>query len=96
MGKNLFEAFPENPYHTNADGLSVLRASLLRVLKTKLPDTIAAMRHDVQGDRGPFEMRWWRVINTPVPGADGYVRWIINCAEDVTELVEFGQVAKKS
>ena len=45
VGLNLFEAFPENPDHKNdAEGLSVLRASLLRVLKTKAPDTIPDMR----------------------------------------------------
>ena len=32
-----------------------------------------------------------RVINTPILGDDGYVRWIINRAEDVTELVELRQ-----
>ena len=26
--------------------------------------------------------------NTPVLGDDGYVRWIINSAEDVTELMK--------
>ena len=88
VGKNLFEAFPENPDHNDAEGLSVLRASLLRVLKNRQADTIDAMRHDVRGAHGPYQTRWWRVINTPILGDDGYVRWIINRAEDVTELVE--------
>ena len=37
---------------------------------------------------GPFQARWWQVINTPILGEDGYVRWIIHRAEDVTEIVE--------
>jgi hypothetical protein len=35
VGKNLFDAFPENPDHVGADGLALLRASLLKVLKTR-------------------------------------------------------------
>ena len=26
------------------------------------------------------------MTNTPVLGADGFVRWIINCVDDITEL----------
>jgi len=37
---------------------------------------------------GSCQERWWQIINTPVLGDDGYVRWIINRAEDVTELVK--------
>ena len=45
-------------------------------------------RYDMQGKRGPYETRWWQVVNTPILGDDGYVRWILNRAEDVTELVD--------
>jgi hypothetical protein len=88
VGKNLFEAFPDNPDDSGAAGLSQLRVSLLKVLKTREADTIAPFRYDVRGARGPYEARWWTVSNTPILGDDGYVRWIINRAEDVTELVE--------
>src|SRR4051812_42513978 len=88
VGKNLFEAFPDNPNDSGAAGLSQLRASLLKVLKTREADSMPPFRFDIQGARGPFETRWWQVVNTPVLGEDGYVRWILNRAEDVTELVE--------
>jgi len=42
----------------------------------------------VKGERGPYQARWWQIVNTPILDEDGYVRWIINRAEDVTELVE--------
>jgi hypothetical protein len=45
------------------------------------------VRYDVKPERGPYETRWWAITNTPVPGDDGYVRWIINRAEDVTRRV---------
>jgi PAS domain S-box-containing protein len=88
VGKNLFEAFPDNPGDSGAEGLSQLRASLLKVLKTRQADTMSPFRYDVRGARGPYETRWWTVSNTPILGDDGYVRWIINRAEDVTEIVE--------
>ncbi len=88
VGQNLFEAFPENPADSGAAGLSLLRASLLKVLKTRQADIMPPFRHDVRGQRGPYEPRWWTVSNTPILGDDGYVRWIINRAEDVTELME--------
>ena len=65
-----------------------MRASLLKVLKTRQPDAMPLIRYDVQPARGPFQTRWWQITNTPILGADGYVQWIINRAEDVTELVE--------
>ena len=88
VGKLLFEAFPDNPADSGAHGISELRASLLRVLKTRQPDQMPIVRYDVRGASGPFQARWWQVVNTPILGEDGYVRWIIHRAEDVTEVVE--------
>ena len=88
VGKHLFAVFPDNPNHSAADGVSLLRASLLKVLKTRQEDVMPVIRYDVKGERGPYQARWWQIVNTPILGEDGYVRWIINRAEDVTELVE--------
>jgi hypothetical protein len=88
VGKNLFAVFPDNPNHNAADGVSTVRSSLLKVLKTRQPDAMPVIRYDVKGERGPFQERWWQITNTPVLGDDGYVRWIINRAEDVTELMK--------
>lgn len=88
VGKNLFEAFPDNPADSGAEGVALVRASLLRVLKTLTQDTMPVVRYDVQPATGVFRPRWWSITNTPILGDDGYVRWIINRAEDVTELVE--------
>ena len=40
LGRGLFEVFPDNPDDPAASGTSNLRASLARVLKTRLPDTM--------------------------------------------------------
>ena len=91
VGKHLFEAFPDNPADSGAHGISELRASLLRVLKTREPDQMPIVRYDVQGASGPFQARWWQVVNTPILGDDGFVKWIIHRAEDVTVIVELRQ-----
>ncbi|MEV6024846.1 SpoIIE family protein phosphatase [Streptomyces sp. NPDC052036] len=89
LGRHVFEALPDNPADPHADGVRNLKASLHRVLVTGEPDTMAVQRYDIPvGDRpGVFEERWWSPVNTPIPGPDGGVAWIIHRAEDVTEYV---------
>ena len=76
VGKNLFAVFPDNPNHSAADGVATVRASLLKVLKTRQEDVMPVIRYDVKGERGPYQARWWQIVNTPILDEDGYVRWI--------------------
>ena len=87
-GQLVFAAFPDNPDHSGASGVAKIRASLLKVLKTRAPDHLPMLRYDVKLPQGPFETRYWSVTNTPILGEDGYVRWILIRAEEMTELVE--------
>lgn len=93
VGQNLFAAFPDNPDHSAADGVSLVRASLLKVLKTCQTDVMPVIRYDVKGTRGGYQPRHWAITNIPILGKDGYVQWIINRAEDVTELTELRAAA---
>jgi PAS domain S-box-containing protein len=86
IGKPLFEVFPDNPQNSAADGVANLRASLLRVLKSREADRMAVQKYDIR-DGGAFVERYWSPLNIPVLGGDGYVRWIIHCVEDVTDRV---------
>ena len=86
-GRPLFEVFPDNPDDPTADGVRNLRASLIRVLETGLPDTMPIQRYDIRGPGGAFEEKYWTPINCPLLGDDGKVALIIHRAEDVTELV---------
>ena len=96
VGRNLFDAFPDNPYDSNASGVASVRQSLLTVLKTRQTDAMPIIRYDVQPALGGFEMRYWAITNTPVLGDDGFVRWIINRAEDATELAVLRQSQRRS
>jgi PAS domain-containing protein len=93
IGKLLFEVFPDNPNDSRADGLSDLRRSLVKVLKTRQPDTMPLLRYDIARPKdGKFEERWWRVVNTPVLDENGFVHLIVNHAQDVTQLRGKGMV----
>lgn len=88
VGRSVFEVFPDNPAHSGAEGVSSLRQSLLAVLKTRGPDRMGILKYDIRKpESGEYEERYWSPVNTPILGEDGYVRWIVNHVEDVTDLV---------
>ncbi len=94
VGRLLFEVFPDNPNDSNAEGLSALRQSLLHVLKTRAANEMPVLKYDIKqpvSQGGGYTRRYWRVVNTPVLGADGYVSCIINQADDITELTDLRQ-----
>ncbi|HEY7181442.1 MAG TPA: PAS domain S-box protein, partial [Blastocatellia bacterium] len=76
IGKELFEAFPDNPDEREATGVRNLSASLNRVTATRRADVMAVQKYDIrlpQSEGGAFVERWWSPINTPMLGADGEV-----------------------
>ena len=91
LSRSMFEVFPDNPGDPSADGVRNLHASLRRVLKSAVPDTMAVQKYDVRKpsqEGGGFEERYWSVINSPVLDANGRIRYIIHKAEDVTEFIQ--------
>src|SRR5580658_6857402 len=48
VGRHLFEAFPDNPGDSAADGVENLRASLLKVLKSRHADRMNIQKYDVR------------------------------------------------
>jgi PAS domain-containing protein len=90
LGRFLFEVFPDNPNDSAADGLSSLRASLTKVMKTRETDVMPILKYAVKrrNSDGTYEERYWRVTNTPLLGPDGFVSLIVNVAEDVTALMQ--------
>ncbi len=85
-GKYLFDIFPDNPADAAADGVDNLRLSLMTVLSTRLPHKMQVQKYDIRKPDGTFEERYWSPLNTPVPGEQGEVAFIIHRVEDVTEL----------
>ena len=87
VGRGLFEVFPDNPDDMRADGVANLRASILNVIRFRAADRMAEQKYDIRRPDGVFEERYWRPLNSPILGADGYVRFILHAVEDVTDLV---------
>jgi PAS domain S-box-containing protein len=94
LGRGLFDVFPDNPDDPGASGVRNLNASLQRVLRERVPDTMAVQKYDIrrpEPDGGGFEERYWSPVNSPVFGPDGEVSYVIHRVEDVTEFVRLKQ-----
>jgi PAS domain S-box-containing protein len=98
IGRPLFDVFPDNPDDPGADGVHNLRASLDRVRRDKVADTMAIQKYDIrrpESEGGGFEERYWSPVNTPVLDDDGELRYIIHAVEDVTDIVQLEQAQAK-
>ena len=91
VGKQIFEAFPDNPGDPEATGVANLRASLERARRDLAADTMAVQKYDIRrpGDGGAevFEVRYWSPVNVPVLGPGGSLTHIIHRVQDVTDYV---------
>jgi PAS domain-containing protein len=89
LGRNVFDAFPDNPADPDASGVRELSASLGRVLSTGKPDALSLQKYDVEvpGHPGLYAPRYWSPVNAPVFGADGQVVLILHCVEEITSRV---------
>lgn len=87
LGRDIFEAFPDNPEDPEATGVTQLRASLDRVVRDRVSDTMAVQKYDIQRPDGTFEVRFWSPVNSPVLDRDGRLRYVIHRVEDVTDYV---------
>jgi len=94
LGRGIFEVFPDNPADPTPTGVRNLRASLERVLRNKVPDTMAVQKYDIrkpEAEGGRFEERHWSPVNSPVLGPTRQLLYIIHRVEDVTEFVRLKQ-----
>ncbi len=87
LGRRIFDVFPDNPEDPDAEGVRNLRASLDRVVRDRVIDSMPVQRYDVQRLDGEFEERFWSPTNTPVLDCAGNVCYIIHRVEDVTEFM---------
>jgi PAS domain S-box-containing protein len=78
VGRPVFEVFPDNPATAHAGAVRNLRASLLHVLATGLPHTMAQQQYDVPDPDHPgcFVERYWQPTNTPVVDAQGRLHMV--------------------
>jgi PAS domain S-box-containing protein len=89
VNKHIFEAFPDNPDHPEADGSQNINASLQEVLKTKRPHYMRIQRYDVPDITSPgkFIQRYWDPSHTPILNEQGEIQYIIQLATNVTDRI---------
>ena len=90
LGRDVFDAFPENPDGVGqVEGPASLRASLQRVLSTRAPHAMPLLKYDVESEPGSgvFEERWWSVVNSPILTSEGAVRGVVQSVDEVTSAV---------
>lgn len=99
VGRSMFEVFPDDPDDPATEGVRNLKASLSRVLHTRLPDTMPVQKYSIrrpEAEGGGFEERYWTPLNTPVLDATGNVAWILHRAEDITEFMRLKEAEAQS
>ena len=89
IGRFLFDVFPENPDDPH-NGVQNLRASLERVIRDRVVDTMPIVRYDVRApehEGGGFETHYWRPVNTPLFDDHGMLSYILHAVDDVTHAI---------
>src|SRR3982074_1498654 len=91
LGRNVFDVFPDNPEDPETTGVATLRASMERVKRDLVADTVAVQKYDIrrpESEGGGFEVRYWSPVNSPILRPSGKLEYIFNRVEDVTEFVK--------
>ena len=98
VGRGLFEVFPDNPDDHTGSGVSDLRASLERVLRERIADTMGVQKYDIprHDGSGEFELRYWSPVNTPVFGEDDDIVYIIHHVEDITDFIRLREQGQQN
>lgn len=89
VGHALFDVLSTNPAGSSDDGMRMLRASLDRVIRHRVSDTMPVPHDDMHSPPGEDagEARYWRVTNVPVCAQDGQLLHIVHVLNEVSELV---------
>jgi PAS domain S-box-containing protein len=90
VGKHIFDAFPDNPDYPEADGVQNINASLQEVLQKRKTHHMEVQRYDVPllNQPGKFIIRYWSPTHTPILDEDGEIQYIIQLADNVTEIMQ--------
>lgn len=91
IGRNQFEAFPDNPDDPDAAGNATMLGAFQRVLDENVGHVLPITRYDVADADGVFRERYWQPLNEPVFDDAGKIRYVIHGVVDVTASVLDGR-----
>jgi len=97
VGQGMLDVFPGGSACFGGampSGAAEFRASVDRVCRDRVPDTMAAAKHEVslpEAGGGGTEIRYFSRVNTPVFDTRGELAYIIHQIEDITGSVRLKQ-----
>lgn len=83
-GRDMFQAFPDNPAVPGADGVANLKQSLTEARASGSRQVMKVQRYDVIDPEGQWKTRYWRPVNWPVLDKAGAVLALVHHVMDVT------------
>ena len=83
-GRDMFEAFPDNPELTEPTGVANLKQSLTSARASKSRHVMSVQRYDVIDPNGNWRLRYWRPINWSVVDDEGKVVALVHHVVNVT------------
>jgi PAS domain-containing protein len=86
-GLDMFDAFPDNPHLTRADGVTNLAVSFGKVLHEKKGQVMPLQRYDIQPEGRPWQVRYWHPKNWPVLDDSGSIVAVVHHVTDATTSV---------
>lgn len=88
VGREMFDAFPDNPADESATGVSNLSASFNRVLREAIPHRMAVQRYDVApSGTADFIHKVWSPVNSPITDERGRALGVLHHVEDLSQLM---------
>lgn len=91
VGKNQFEAFPDDPGDEKSSGNAAMLGGFERVLAERTGHVLPITRYDVADPDGTFRERYWRPLNEPVFDDAGNIVYIIHGVDEVTDSMPAAQ-----
>lgn len=88
IGLPVLVAFPDTSEVYINEGTSELLESFRKVIRTKKPDIMPAIRYDIARSDGQLDQRYWRLSHHPLINRLGEVTAIVQRNEDITEEVK--------
>lgn len=87
INKSLFEVFPDVSKNYLKKGVSEMRESLRRVIRTRKPHFMGVFRYDIKSPSDTFVERYWRTENLPILDDSGDVAFILQTSQDITDEI---------
>jgi hypothetical protein len=86
VGREIFDAFPDNPSDREATGVRNLSSSLHHVLSSGESHEMAVQRYDV-APAGQFTPKLWSPVNSPILDDSGHTVGVLHHVEDISDLL---------